>query len=101
MATVMSRDGTSIAFERAGAGPALVLVGGSLDDGSENAPLAAELARTFTVVNYARRGRGASGDTPPYAVDREIEDLSALVADAGGRAHVVGVSSGGAPGRVW
>ena len=93
---VTSSDGTSIAYDRQGGGPALILVGGSLDDGAENAPLAAELARSFTVFNYARRGRGDSGDTPPYALAREIEDLGALVAEAGGSAHAFGVSSGGA-----
>lgn len=90
-----SRDGTSIAYERKGAGPTVILVGGGLDDGSENAPLADELASRFTVINYARRGRGRSGDTPPYAVEREIEDLAALIAEAGGSAHLYGVSSGG------
>ena len=95
MSTVISRDGTPIAYERQGNGPALILVGGGLDDGAENAPLAAELADDFTTYNYARRGRGASGDTQPYAVEREIEDIAALVGEAGGRAHVYGVSSGG------
>ena len=94
--TVTSSDGTRIAFDRQGDGPALILVGGGLDDGAENVPLAAELARSFTVFNYARRGRGASGDTQPYALEREIEDLEALVAEAGGSAHAYGVSSGGA-----
>ena len=93
---VTSRNGTRIAFDRQGEGPALILVGGGLDDGSEHAPLAAELARSFTVFNYARRGRGESGDTQPYALEREIEDLEALVAEAGGVAHAYGVSSGGA-----
>jgi hypothetical protein len=79
-----------------GTGPAVVLVGGGLDDGSENAPLAAELARTFTVYNYARRGRGDSGDTPPYSLEREIEDIEALLVEAGGTAHLYGVSTGGA-----
>jgi Alpha/beta hydrolase family len=97
MAYVVSNDGTRIAYERQGSGgPAVVLVGGALDDGAENAPLASELARSFTVYNYARRGRGASGDTPPYAVSREVEDLAALVDAAGGSACVYGVSSGGA-----
>lgn len=96
MGHVTSKDGTSIAYERAGRGPAIVLVGGGLDDGSENAPLASALAERFTVYNYARRGRGGSGDTPPYAVSREIEDLDALIAEAGGMAHVYGVSTGGA-----
>lgn len=93
---VTSEDGTRISYERTGSGPAVILVGGSIDDGTENAPLAAELATDFTVFNYARRGRGESGDTQPYAVQREIEDLAALVAEAGGRAHAYAVSSGGA-----
>lgn len=93
---VTSNDGTSIAYERTGSGAAVILVGGGLDDGSENAPLAPELAGHFTVFNYARRGRGGSGDTQPYAVQREIEDIEALIAEAGGSAHVYGVSSGGA-----
>jgi len=96
MPAAISNDGTSIAYERAGSGPGLVLVGGGLDDGSENAPLVGELASDFTVLNYARRGRGQSGDTGPYAVEREVEDLAALIAEAGGSAHVYGVSSGGA-----
>jgi pimeloyl-ACP methyl ester carboxylesterase len=96
MQFVTSKDGTSIAYERRGGGPAVVLVGGGLDDGSENAALVPELARHFTVYNYARRGRGDSGDTVPYAVAREVEDLAALVDQAGGRAHVFGASSGGA-----
>ena len=96
MRRVISKDGTSIAYEAVGTGPALVLVGGSLDDGSENAPLAGELARSFTVYNYARRGRGDSGDTPPYALEREIEDIEALLVEAGGTAHLYGVSTGGA-----
>jgi Alpha/beta hydrolase family len=96
MLHVTSKDGTAIAHDRRGDGPAVVLVGGALDDGSENAPLAQVLAEWFTVYNYARRGRGESGDTPPYAVEREIEDIEALVAEAGGSAHLYGVSSGGA-----
>jgi pimeloyl-ACP methyl ester carboxylesterase len=91
-----SKDATAIAYERIGSGPGIVLVGGGLDDGAENAPLALELARHFTVYNYARRGRGDSGDTLPYAVEREIEDLEALLGEAGGSAHLFGVSSGGA-----
>jgi pimeloyl-ACP methyl ester carboxylesterase len=96
MCRVTSRDGTSIVCDRQGSGPAVVLVGGGLDDGSENAPLVPELAAQFTVLNYARRGRGDSGDTPPYAVEREIEDIEALIAEAGGSAHLYGVSTGGA-----
>src|SRR5918995_5747489 len=96
MGRVTSNDGTSIAYDRRGTGPAVILVGGGLDDGSENAPLVPELAEHFTVYNYARRGRGDSGDTLPYAVEREIEDIEALITEAGGSAHLYGVSSGGA-----
>jgi pimeloyl-ACP methyl ester carboxylesterase len=103
MSRVTSKDGTSIAYDRQGGGPAVILVGGGLVDPLtgragrwENAPLAAELAGRFTVYNYDRRGRGDSGDTPPYAVDRELEDIDALLAEAGGSAHLYGVSSGGA-----
>jgi len=95
MPHVRSKDGTSIAFDRVGAGPAVILVTGALDDGSENAPLATELAPAFTVFNYARRGRGDSGDDPVYAVEREVEDIDALIMEAGGSAHLYGVSSGG------
>lgn len=93
---VRSEDGTRIAYSRVGTGPAVVLVGGGLDDGSENAPLAAELASRFRVYNYARRGRGESGDTQPYALEREIEDLQAVIREAGGPTHLFGASSGGA-----
>jgi pimeloyl-ACP methyl ester carboxylesterase len=92
MSQVTSKDGTSIAYDRQGHGPAVILVG----DRSENAPLAMELAEYFTVYNYDQRGRGDSGDTLPYAVEREIEDLEALITVAGGTAHVYGVSAGGA-----
>jgi len=96
MSRVTSRDGTAIAYRSAGSGPPIVLVGGSLDDGAENEPLADALAGRFTVVNYTRRGRGASGDTLPYAVAREIEDLAALVDRAGPPVRLHGVSTGGA-----
>jgi hypothetical protein len=92
---VISTDGTEIAYERQGNGPALILVGGGLDDGSENAALVPALSGHFTVYNYARRGRGGSGDTAPYAVEREIEDIAALVAAAGRPVFGYGVSSGG------
>lgn len=91
-----SADGTRIAVTCEGTGPAVVLVGGGLDDGAENAPLATALSRWFTVYNYSRRGRGGSGDIQPYAVAQEIEDLGAVITLAGGAAHVHGVSSGGA-----
>ncbi|MHB1132040.1 MAG: alpha/beta fold hydrolase [Chloroflexota bacterium] len=93
---VRSRDGTTIVFDRLGAGPPLILVCGGSVDRSSNAPLAELLAARFTVFNYDRRGRGESGDTPPYAVEREIEDLDALVDEAGGTAFVYGSSSGAA-----
>ncbi len=103
MGYVTSKDGTSIAYDRQGSGAAVILVGGALVDPAtgragraENQPLAAELADRFTVYNYDRRGRADSGDTPPYALEREVEDLQALIAQAGGRAHLYGVSSGGA-----
>ena len=93
---VTSKDGTAIAYTRGGDGPVVVLVGGGLDDGSENARLIPTLADSFTVASYARRGRGDSGDTPPYSLEREIEDLAAVVDELGGHAHAFGASSGGA-----
>lgn len=83
MDTVTSSDGTAIAFDRLGEGPAVIMIGRGPTDRSANAPLAELLAKRFTVVNYDRRGRGDSGDTAPYAVEREVEDLQALIADAG------------------
>jgi pimeloyl-ACP methyl ester carboxylesterase len=94
--TVRSSDGTTIAFDRSGDGPPLVLVGGALSDRSAGASLAAHLVERFTVIAYDRRGRGDSGDTGPYAVDREVDDLLALIVDAGGSAFVFGHSSGAA-----
>jgi pimeloyl-ACP methyl ester carboxylesterase len=93
--TVRSADGTAIAYDRNGDGPPLIYVGGALNDRFSGAPLATELAPRMTVYGYDRRGRGASGDTPPYAVEREIEDLHALIETAGGEAAVYGMSSGG------
>ena len=91
--TVTSRDGTAIAYERAGSGPAVVLVGGAFCDRMFAGPLAGLLQSDFTVVTYDRRGRGDSGDTQPYAVEREIEDIAALIDAAGGVAstglHIV------------
>jgi pimeloyl-ACP methyl ester carboxylesterase len=91
---VTSGDGTSIAFERFGEGSPVILVGGATTDRAMIRPLAEELAKDFTVINYDRRGRGDSGDTPPYAVEREVEDVGALIAEAGGQASVYGHSSG-------
>jgi len=92
MSKVTSKDGTTIAFDQSGKGPAVVLVGGILGDRSQQAPLATLLAEHFTVFNYDRRGHGESRDTPPYAVEREIEDLEALIEEAGGSAFVYGTS---------
>ncbi len=91
---VISRDGTPIAYQRSGSGPAIVLVGGAFCDRNFAAPLAELLASDFTVICYDRRGRGDSGDTLPYAVAREVEDLAALIAAAGESAYLFGVSSG-------
>src|SRR5258708_2603635 len=88
-----SADGTAIAFERVGTGPALILIGGALSDRMGAVPLADRLGSSFTVYAYDRRGRGSSGDTPPYAVEREIEDLAAVIGAAGGSARVYGHSS--------
>ncbi|WP_138905042.1 alpha/beta fold hydrolase [Streptomyces albidochromogenes] len=96
MSKVMSRDGTPLACERLGDGPPLVLVGGAFATGAAEAPLAALLAPRFGVLTYDRRGRGGSGDTAPYAVAREVEDLAALVEDQGGPVSAYGMSSGGA-----
>lgn len=96
METVTSKDGTSIAFDRMGEGPPVILVCGGSVDRMSNAPLAALLAADLTVLNYDRRGRGGSGDTPPYAVEREVEDIDALVVEAGGSALLYGTSSGAA-----
>jgi pimeloyl-ACP methyl ester carboxylesterase len=96
--TITSRDGTTIAFDRYGEGPALILVGGALQYRAFDPPtadLAARLADRFTVFHYDRRGRGDSGDTAPYAVEREVEDLEALTEEAGGSALLYGSSSGG------
>jgi pimeloyl-ACP methyl ester carboxylesterase len=91
---VTSKDGTTIAFDRLGDGPPVVLVSGGSVDRSSNAGLADQLAGQFTVFNYDRRGRGPSGDTQPYAVAREIEDIDAVIAAAGGKAGLYGSSSG-------
>jgi len=101
MRKVTSKDGTIIAFDRSGAGPALILVGGAFEQramDSATAQLAAFplLAEHFSVFHYDRRGRGDSADTLPYAVEREIEDIEALIGAAGGSAFVFGISSGAA-----
>jgi pimeloyl-ACP methyl ester carboxylesterase len=85
-----------IAFDRLGEGPPVILVLGAFNTRTTGAPLAAALAATHTVINYDRRGRGDSGDSAPYAVEREIEDLDSLIERVGGRAAVLGFSSGAA-----
>jgi len=98
MGKVLSSDGTPIAFDRSGKGPPLILVDGALCYRASGpmGPLAALLAPHFTVFTYDRRGRGDSGDTTPYAVEREVEDIEALINEAGGSAFVYGISSGAA-----
>jgi pimeloyl-ACP methyl ester carboxylesterase len=98
MNTVTSKDGTRIAYERRGSGPPLVLVDGAMCSRAfgPSPSLAPLLAPHFTVFYYDRRGRGDSGDTPPYAIERESEDLAAVVDAAGGSAFVYGSSSGAA-----
>ena len=97
MKTVSSADGTSIAYDQQGQGPALILVDGALTvhSSGSGSELARLLAPHFTVYGFDRRGRGESGDTLPYAVDREIDDIEALIDRAGGSAFLYGHSSGG------
>jgi pimeloyl-ACP methyl ester carboxylesterase len=92
--TVRSADGTRIAFERLGDGPPLVVIGGATCDRAKMRPVTEAFAGAHSVINYDRRGRGDSGDTPPYAVEREVEDLAALIDQVGGAAAVYGHSSG-------
>jgi pimeloyl-ACP methyl ester carboxylesterase len=98
MPTIPSADGTPIAYERGGSGPALILVDGAMcyRGAGPVRPIAERLHAHFTVYAYDRRGRGESGDTAPYAVSREVEDLRALIAEAGGTAYAFGISSGAA-----
>lgn len=99
MKKVQSADGTTIAFDQSGKGPAIIIVDGALGQramDSETTQLAPLLAQHFTVFLYDRRGRGDSSDTQPYAVEREIEDIEALITEAGGQAALFGISSGAA-----
>jgi pimeloyl-ACP methyl ester carboxylesterase len=98
MRKILSRDGTSIAFSRIGTGAALIFVDGALCYREEgpSAATAARLAQHFTVFTYDRRGRGVSGNASSYSVEREVEDIDALIREAGGAAFVYGVSSGAA-----
>jgi pimeloyl-ACP methyl ester carboxylesterase len=97
MMHVTSKDGTHIAYERTGEGPALILIGGAFCGRHAKAsgtPLAALLAERLSVYSYDRRGRGDSDDSPPYTIARELEDIAALIAAAGGKASLYGMSSG-------
>lgn len=98
MPQATSRDGTILAYDRRGSGPPLILVDGALCSRAfgPTPKLAPLLADRFTVYTYDRRGRNESGDTPPYAIEREIEDLRALIGEAGGSASLLGLSSGAA-----
>jgi pimeloyl-ACP methyl ester carboxylesterase len=95
MESVTSKDGTALAFDRLGDGPPLIMVGGALNDRQMLAPLAQLLAPHVTVFNYDRRGRGDSGDTLPYSVDREIDDLNTMIGEAGGAAMLFANCTGG------
>jgi len=92
--TVTSRDGTVIAFDETGTGPPVIVVAAALADRTGATKLSKNLAQRFTVLNYDRRGRGQSSDIKPYAIDREIEDIDALIDHAGGSAFLFGSSSG-------
>lgn len=94
MDTTTSADGTTIAYDRYGDGPPIVMVAGAFNTRATTEPLAVALQDRFTTFSFDRRGRGDSGDTLPYAVEREIEDLEALIAEAGGSAALFGYSSG-------
>ena len=99
MKTVTSKDGTIIAYDQIGQGPTVILVDGALQYRSFDqgmAPLADLLAKHFTVIHYDRRGRGDSTDTQPFALEREIEDIEALIDNTGGSAFLYGISSGAA-----
>ena len=94
MKTVQSRDGTTIAFVRSGSGPSLILIVGALSDHTGAAAFSPHLKSHFTVYTYDRRGRGQSGNTQPYAVEREVEDIAALLDDIGEPVFLFGHSSG-------
>lgn len=96
MSNVTSKDGTQIAYEKQGTGPAVIMVDGALGYrglgfGQDLAKL---LSQHFTVYTYDRRGRGESTNSKPFAVEREVEDIDALIKEAGGAAYVYGISSG-------
>ncbi|WP_422661194.1 alpha/beta fold hydrolase [Paenibacillus sp. EC2-1] len=94
MDTIISKDGTQIAYKKQGNGPALIIISSAAADHQDTTSLAEHLTSHFTVYNYDRRGRGQSSDTAPYAVEREVEDIDALIENAGGKACLFGSSSG-------
>jgi len=94
--TATSKDGTNIAYDKVGHGPVVILVLGALNSRKSGAKLAKLLASHFTVISYDRRGRGDSTDTAPYAPQREVEDVAALIDEVGGPAYLYGHSSGAA-----
>jgi pimeloyl-ACP methyl ester carboxylesterase len=96
MPTIISKDGTTIAYDQVGEGPAVILVEGATVARGASALLAQLLASDFSVYYYDRRGRGDSTDTQPYTAEKEVEDIAALVGAAGGTAYLYGISSGGA-----
>src|SRR5438270_10257712 len=98
MKKVQSADGTTIAYDQMGNGPAVILVDGALGSRADGflVPLATGLSSYFTVITYDRRGRGESTDTQPFALARELEDIEPLINEAGGEAFLYGISSGAA-----
>jgi pimeloyl-ACP methyl ester carboxylesterase len=98
MAHIQSKDGTRITFDKTGTGPAIIVVNGALSYRAlfDDKSLVSALSKHFTIYTYDRRGRGESTDTKPYNVEKEIEDIEALIRDAGGSAYLYGVSSGAA-----
>jgi pimeloyl-ACP methyl ester carboxylesterase len=98
MSTVKSKDGTLIAYQKAGNGPSVIVVDGALCSRAfgPTHKLVPLLSTHFTVITYDRRGRNESGDTAPYSVEREMEDIEALINEAGGSVYIVGFSSGAA-----
>jgi pimeloyl-ACP methyl ester carboxylesterase len=98
MPKVISKDGTSIAYSKTGNGPTIIVVDGALCSRAfgPTPKLVPLLSNNFSVVTYDRRGRNESGDTAPYSVEREIEDVEELIKEAGDSVYMVGFSSGAA-----
>jgi pimeloyl-ACP methyl ester carboxylesterase len=94
MPKVTSQDGTTIAYDKKGQGPVLLLVLGALNRRSQGKKLTELLADRFTIVSYDRRGRGDSTNTLPYSTNKEVEDIEALIDELGGSAYLYGHSSG-------